>query len=195
LPPEPGIKYVGYVDMSGGSSDDAVLGIAHHDKASKRAILDLLISQTGVPPFNPRHAVKKFAAALQEYGLARVTGDAYAGETFRADFLEYGIRYEVGDKSTSDLYEAFEPKLNAGEIELLDVPELQEQLLTLVWRGTRIDHLPGDHDDYATAAAGSLLLAVGRAPMSINPLALQRMGISLSGRGDRFGPGSRPPWR
>jgi hypothetical protein len=39
-----------------GSSDDAVPGIAHHDVASGRAALDLLVSQTGKPPFNPRDA-------------------------------------------------------------------------------------------------------------------------------------------
>jgi hypothetical protein len=43
------------------------------------------------------------------------------------------------------------PPLNAGEIELLDVPKLQEQLLTLVVRGSRIDHQPGDHDDYSNS--------------------------------------------
>ena len=36
---------------------------------------------------------------------------------------------------------------------------MQEQLLTLVWRGVKIDHLPGDHDDFANAAAGAIWLA------------------------------------
>jgi hypothetical protein len=181
LPPEKDIKYIAYVDMSGGSNDDAVLGIAHQDKTTKRAVLDMLISQTGSPPFNPRRAVLKFAGACREYGLAKVTGDAYAGETFRADFLENGIRYEVDDKfkSASDIYEAFEPKLNAGEVELLDEPKLQEQLLTLVWRGTRIDHLSGEHDDHATAAAGALLLVTSHRRMHISDEALARLGIRV----------------
>ncbi len=70
------------------------------------------------------------------------------------------------------MYEALEPKLNAGEVELLDLPELQEQLLTLVWRGSRIDHLPGDHDDFANAAAGAVSLATARPPMVISAKAL-----------------------
>jgi hypothetical protein len=49
---EPGGAYAGFVDMSGGSSDDAVLAIAHYDAAIKRSVLDLLVSQTGKPPFN-----------------------------------------------------------------------------------------------------------------------------------------------
>src|SRR5262249_45310698 len=50
------------------------------------------------------------------------------------------------------------PTLNAGEVELLDLPKLQEQLLTLVVRGGRIDHQAGDHDDWANAASGTIWL-------------------------------------
>lgn len=156
---EPGRRYHAFVDMSGGSSDDAVLGISHYDPARKVSVLDLIVSQTGKPPFNPRHAVKKFAAVLKEWGISSVTGDSYAGETFRSDFSDLGISYVVCSQTTSELYEALEPRLNAGEVELLDDGKLQEQLLTLVWRGTKIDHQSGDHDDWATACAGAIWLA------------------------------------
>ena len=126
LPPEDGRKYVGFVDMSGGSSDDAVLAIAHQDPGSKRGVLDLLVKQDGRTPFNPRAAVKKFAGILKQYGLSRVTGDAYAGQTFRADFAEHKIEYAVCKPSKSDLYEALEPAINAGRVELLDQAILQE---------------------------------------------------------------------
>jgi hypothetical protein len=159
LAKEDSVKHRAFVDMSGGSTDDAVLGVSHYDAARKVAILDCLVSQTGAPPFNPRVAVKKFIGVLREYGLARCTGDAYAGQTFRADFEEHGIAYDVCRRSKSELYDALEPRLNAGEVELLDDGKLQEQLLTLVTRGGKIDHLPGDHDDYANAAAGAIWLA------------------------------------
>jgi hypothetical protein len=156
---EPNRIYCGFVDMSGGSDDDATLGIAHWDKERGRAVLDCVICQTGEPPFNPRLAVRKFAHQLLEYGLSRVVGDAYGGQTFRADFQAHGITYEVTPFSKHQLYEALEPRLNAGEVELLDHANLQEQLLTLVYKGGKIDHLPGDHDDFANAAAGALWLA------------------------------------
>jgi hypothetical protein len=159
LPREEGIAYTAYVDMSGGSSDDACLAITHIDKQRKVAVLDSVMSQAGRVPFNPRDAVRKFCAELREYGLSKVTGDAYAGQTFRADFQAEGISYVVSPNTTSANYEAFEPRLNAGEIELLDVPKLHEQLLTLVWRGSKIDHQVGDHDDWACAACGALVLA------------------------------------
>ena len=68
--------------MSGGSADDACLAVAHYDKARKVTVLDSLMSQAGGCPFNPRDAVRKFAAELREYGLSKVTGDTYAGQTF-----------------------------------------------------------------------------------------------------------------
>lgn len=181
LPPQPGIRYVAFVDMSGGSNDDAVLAIAHKD--GTRLILDALISQSGAPPFNPRQAVAKFAAVLKEYRVSRVTGDAYAGLTFRADFQAQGIVYEVSKQSKHELYEEFEPLLTASEVELLDVGKLQEQLLTLVWRGVKIDHQSGDHDDWANAACGAIVTAKTRVPMKISAGVMERarMRPSLSG--------------
>lgn len=159
LKPRPDTEYRAFVDMSGGSSDDAVLGIAHRDATTARVVLDCVVSQTGRPPFNPRDAVRKFAGVLKEYGIFTVTGDRYAGETFRADFQEHGIGYQISELTKHQLYEALEPKINAGEVELLDLPRLQEQLLGLVVRGKKIDHLPGEHDDWINAAAGALYVA------------------------------------
>jgi len=162
LAPDASHDYKAFCDMSGGSNDDAVCAIAHLDSPNNRAVLDLVVAQSGAPPFNPRHAVTKFAALLKEYRVSEVVGDAYAGQTFRADFESHGIQYIVCPETKHELYEAFEPILTASEVELLDVPALQEQLLTLVWRGTKIDHQSGDHDDYANAAVGAIVHASAR---------------------------------
>jgi len=173
LPPQRGFEYVAFVDMSGGSSDDATLSIAHrHDR---RAVVDLVIKQDGSTPFNPRSAVRKFISVLREYGISKVTGDNYAGETFKRDFEGEGITYLSCPLPKTDLYEAFEPALNAGEIELPDIPKLQEQLLTLVVRGTRIDHQPGDHDDWANAVAGAVWRTIrSRQPLVITDAVLAK---------------------
>ncbi|ESX95997.1 hypothetical protein [Mesorhizobium sp. LNJC405B00] len=157
IPPEKGIKYRAFVDMSGGSSDDATLAIGHMDGRNRR-ILDLLVSQDGSAPFNPQKAVEKFARAMKVYGIRKAVGDNYAGETFRFAFEGQGIKLVASEWSRTEIYEAFEPHLNAGDIELLDVGKLQEQLLTLVVRGAQIDHQIGDHDDWANSAAGVLTL-------------------------------------
>ncbi len=149
-------EYSAFVDMSGGSSDDATLAIAHRDPVSERVLVDLVMSQTGKPPFNPRHAVRKFAGVCKEYGAFTVSGDRYAGETFRRDFEEHGVAYHVSELTKHQLYEALEPLINADEVELPDCPKMQEQLLGLVTRGTKIDHVPGEHDDWANAIAGAV---------------------------------------
>jgi hypothetical protein len=42
----------------------------------------------------------------------------------------------------------------AAEVELLDNTTLIEQAVCLVWRGQRIDHESGSHDDWINAVAG-----------------------------------------
>jgi hypothetical protein len=154
-----GTEYHAFVDMSGCSSDDACLAIAHAE--GDMLVLDLVEKQAGEPPFNPRHAVKKFAKILHEFGLASVTGDNYAGTTFAHDFEELDISYHPSRLDTSEIYERFEPKLNAGDLQLLDSQTLIEQLLTLVVKGAKIGHEPGAHGDWANAAFGALGLAAG----------------------------------
>lgn len=152
LPPEPSKKYFAFVDMSGGSSDEAVLAIGHAH--NRTFVLDLVEPQAGKPPFNPRAAIKKFCPLLAAYNINAVWGDDYAGTTFKADFLEGRIVYRSPVPSASDLYEEFEPQLNAGEVELLDAGKLQEQFLTLVTRGAKVTHEHGAHDDWVNAVVG-----------------------------------------
>jgi hypothetical protein len=152
LQPKKDTLYFGFGDMSGGSSDDATLAIAHREES--RTIIDAVISQDGGVPINPRTAVRKFVRVLLSYGCCYVTGDDYAGSTFKHDFQSDGIPYRSCKLTTSELYENMEPVINAGEIELPDLPKLTEQLLILVIRGSRVTHLRGDHDDWATSVAG-----------------------------------------
>jgi hypothetical protein len=148
-----------FVDMSGGSSDDAVLAIAH--KVEKRIVVDLVEKQAGRCPFDPRAAVAKFTEILRRYRLTHVIGDRYAGETFRLDFQGRGVVYQCSELTTSELYEQMEPRVNAGEVELPDLPVLTEQLLTLVQKGARVTHESGAHDDWANACAGAVQAAAG----------------------------------
>jgi len=163
LSPVPERTYHAFVDMSGGSSDDAVLCIGHKDDG--RAVIDILAKQAGEPPFNPRSAVELFVGILRKYRCATVTGDNYAGQTFKQDFESLNVSYRSCPDTKTQLYELLEPALNAGEVELPEIAKLQEQLLTLVIRGARIDHQPGDHDDWANAVAGLVSLVLPRQQM------------------------------
>ncbi len=119
-------------------------------------VVDLVVSQTGKPPFSPRNAVAKFAESCKRYKISTVQGDKYLGQTFVKEFQDHNITYHICKRPKHELYEEFEPLLNAGEVELLDQPKLQQQLLGLVWRGTKIDHQNGEHDDWANAVAGAV---------------------------------------
>jgi hypothetical protein len=157
-PPQPELTYCGFVDMSGGSSDDACLGISHRD-INNCVLLDRIVDQGQRAPFDPRRAVERFAAILKTYRCFTVVGDRYAGETFRCEFETNGISYIVSELTQSQLYEALEPRLNSGQVILLDESTLESQLLGLVWRANKIDHPGGEHDDWATpvlARCGSL---------------------------------------
>jgi hypothetical protein len=183
LPREKDIRYSAFVDMSGGSLDEAILGISYLSKEGK-LVLARLESQAGKPPFDPRKAVKKFCGILREYGLNVVTGDAYAGQTFRKDFEAEGVRYLVSKNATSDLYQLLEPKINSGIVEILDNEDLIGQGLTLIWKGAKVSHQNGDHDDFMTGFAGSILLAAGGGPKKLHsPFA----GGWQSSRNDVYG--------
>jgi hypothetical protein len=172
LPPEATHRYAGFVDMSGGSSDDAVVAIAHQE--NRRTVVDLVEKQAGSPPFDPRSAVRKFVGILREYRIASVHGDAYAGETFRRDFEERGVTYRKCELSASELYEHTEPRLNAGEVELPDLPILLEQMLCLVQRGPKVTHESGSHDDHANACAGAVWAASAKPRMEFSQRCMER---------------------
>jgi hypothetical protein len=192
---EPGRKYHGFIDLSGGSNDDSVLAIGHDDNG--HAVLDLVVKQAGSPPFNPRMAVRKFVEVLRSYRLSRVMGDNFAGRTFAVDFEADGISYDVCPRPKTELYEQLEPALNAGEVELLDEPKLQEQLLTLVVRGTKIDHENNSHDDWSNAAAGCvwMIRSAARAAADVRivePFCITKQGII--GPGDVYCPPADADW-
>jgi hypothetical protein len=182
--PSPGISYHAFVDMSGGSSDDACLAVAYRD-SDGRAVLDRVTDQGQRPPFDPRKAVKRFAEVLKDYKLSSVVGDRYAGETFKADFQERGISYRVSELTKSEIYEAIEPKLNAAEIVLLDEPKMEGQFLGLIWRGGKIDHPNGEHDDYCNSAAGTIWLASKNKAVTFGfPIAVGHSAGWFNGGGD-----------
>jgi hypothetical protein len=147
LPREPGRHYQAWFDGSGGSFADSVLALAYHDAPSGKAIVSRVERQTGDPPFSPTQAIRKFAAILREYGLARVNGDHWGGNQTRSDWEAEGISYETHMVSASDLYERLEPRINAQTLAFVDVPKLRQQLLSVVSRNGKIQSRDGQSMD------------------------------------------------
>jgi hypothetical protein len=167
------VRYTAFVDPSGGSADSMTLAISHRE--GDHAVLDCVRERR--PPFSPEAVTVEFAATLKSYGVARVTGDRYAGEWPRERFREHGIAYDLSEKPKTDIYRDLLPLLNSGKVELLDLPRISGQLCNLERRTARggrdsIDHAPGAHDDLANAVAGSLLLTNGVKPMVISAAAI-----------------------
>jgi hypothetical protein len=184
LPPISGIQYSAFVDPSGGSSDSMTVAIAHREKGTKPGepgVIQLDAVREVKPPFSPEAVTADFVALLKSYGIRHVTGDRYAGEWAREPFRKMGIEYRLSEQPASDIYRDLLPKLNSGQVELLDLPRLAKQLSDLERRTARsgkdsISHPQGGHDDVANAVAGALLtVATVRAPMHFSKEALERI--------------------
>lgn len=171
LPPEPGVAYTAFCDLSGGGGDDATLAIAHEHNGI--AVLDCLIDQGARTngTFSPEEAIKKFADTLNAYGCSSVTGDRYAAQWPIQAFQKVNIHYRPAELNRSQLYAAFEPLLNSGRVELLDHPKLLQQFIGLVRKGEKIDHASGEHDDHCNSVAGACVRAASvesQAPWRFN---------------------------
>ena len=142
------------------------LSVSHLEDG--RPMLDLV--REARLPFSPESVVGEFCETLAAYKIRRVTGDRYAGEWPREQFRKRGVRYDVADKTSSQLFLELLPLINAGTCRLLDHRRLIDQLVNLERRtsfGTgrdTIGHPPGCHDDIAVATAGALLAATAKKP-------------------------------
>ena len=158
-----GKNYVSFADPAGGSgSDSMVMAIAHSE--ADMAVLDLIREVR--PPFSPETVCRDFAEVLKAYNIRRTNGDAYAGTWPAEGFARHGIVYEPNAEPKSRIYERLLPRLNSGQVRLLDNERLKRQIVALERRTSRgskdsIDHRPGAHDDVCNAAAGALVLAAG----------------------------------
>jgi hypothetical protein len=187
LDPVVGINYVAAVDMSGGSSDAAALGIAHAE--GDRAILDY--AGEWPSPHSPEQVTMEMAAICRRYNVNTVIGDKYAGEWPRERFRFHRINYDVAPWTRSDAYLTLLPALNTpGRIELLDNQRLVAQLCGLVRttvRGGRdiVDHARGARDDLINAGALALV-AAALAPKghAENWLTYMRMELERAGDTD-----------
>lgn len=159
-----GVKHAAFCDPSGGASDSMTLAIGHSqlapDSKTSLAVLDAVREIRA--PFSPDTAVAEFAALLKAYGIRSVRGDRYGAEWVSQAFKKAGIEYRTADLSKSEIYRDFLPRLNSGEVDLLDNRRMITQLLGLERRTARggrdsIDHAPGAKDDLANAAAGVLV--------------------------------------
>jgi hypothetical protein len=189
-PPELGrqkdVRYHAAADPSGGRNDAYSLAISHHDKATKRVVVDLVRAMR--PPFNPSAVVAEYAALLKTYGVREVTLDGYAAEIAAAPWRENGIEPRKNSMSTSDVFLNAQPLFSRGAVE---IPDLRPLLLELSNLERRVGPLGKDsvghprhsrhaHDDMAAACCASIVLADKAArvlPLDFKIWALEKESI------------------
>jgi hypothetical protein len=181
IPPQPGLRYVAFIDAAGGSGQDSMTcAVAHYDLKDRICVLDAIREVR--PPFSPESVVFDFAKLLKSYpGIGRAQSDKWGGQFVAEAFQRNGIRLEPAERTKSEFYVELLPMINSGLCRLLDTD--RDRLLTQfaslerrVGRGTgrdSIDHPPGGHDDLANAAAGALVCAKQRPPWVITPYMLE----------------------
>jgi hypothetical protein len=158
LPPRK-LKYVAFVDPSGGRHDAFTLSIGHQQ--GERFIADVVRGRQS--PFDPKDVAAEFAPLLKEYGLTSVVGDNYSAEWVVGAFKDEGIGYEVSELVKSQLYLESLPLFMRGAVSIPDHPKLIRELRLLERRTSRIgkdvvDHGRNGSDDYANALCGMLRL-------------------------------------
>jgi hypothetical protein len=144
-------------------------------------------------PFQPEGVVHEFSELLQQYHIYNVTGDRYAGEWPREQFRKRGITYTPAGKPKSDIFLELLPAINSLGVDLLDLPRLTNQLVSLERRTAHggkdsIDHAPGAHDDLANASASAIWLVLSQRAL---PIVCPEIVYS---RRDYFDRRIRTPW-
>ena len=129
------MRYLGFVDPSGGSSDSMTLAVAHLEKDV--AVLDCVRERKA--PFSPDSVVAEFAAVLRSYRVGSVRGDRYAGEWPREAFRKHNVEYLSADKPKSEIYLSVLPAINSRLVDLLDSARMIAQLCGLERRTGRHD--------------------------------------------------------
>lgn len=159
------VRYSAFVDAAGGSGKDSFTLAIGHTEAG-RAVLDLVRERK--PPFAPEAVVEEYAELMRSYGITRAEADRWGSEWVREAFRRHRIVVDQCAKPKSDLYRDMLPAINSRQVDLLDVPRLLTQIMSLersTSRGGRdtIDHPPNGNDDVANAVAGLVgMVGTGR---------------------------------
>ena len=193
----PGVKYLAYADVSGGTGADsftAAIGHKHRDAGREVCVVDALFEQR--PPFDPDVITERVSELLKRWGVSSILADGYASAWPITTFARYGISYSRAASTTSQNYLHVVPLFTASRVRLLHHARLVDQLCGLRRKvgsagHETVSHMAGAHDDLAASVCGLLsrLSPATREPVMAMPL------VFTSGPRDpelRIGP---DPWR
>jgi hypothetical protein len=182
--PQSGVRYVSFVDASGGRGDSSTCGIAHAE--GQTAVLDCLIEIRS--PHDPAIASRDISIVLKSYGITKTVADHYSANWAVGTFARNGIKLENSDRDRSKIYLDALPLFTSGRVKLIDNQRLAAQFYNLERRTfpsgqDKVNHPPGGHDDCCNAAAGALVLAAAGSKSLIIPKELLRAVHERAPRG------------
>ena len=132
------LRYVAFIDPSGGSGQDSMtIAIAHAERRGQLLVGVLDAVREARPPFSPDSVTEEFLDFLKEYHVHMVTGDRWGSEFVQERYRKAGVKYVVSDKVKSDIYVELLPAINSRRVDLLDLPRLKTQLCSLERRTAR----------------------------------------------------------
>jgi hypothetical protein len=159
VPPKPGVEYVAGLDVAF-RSDWFGFAVSHSE--GERVILDVVRSWKPAPKkaiqFVP--VMEEIVTICKHYGCMRAFSDQIANEVIKQYLAAAGIMLEqvtTLGRRAAGIYATLRAKVLAGQVELLDVPELVSQLRRLeIVRssgGQERCEASSGHDDVAIASA------------------------------------------
>ncbi len=137
------MKYFGFCDPSGGSSDSMTLAVARASILGKKAVL--VGTWEKKAPFNPDIATEEFAGILAGYRLTTVVGDRYSAEWVATRFRSHGITYAPSQKTKSEIFLDFLALVNSDRVRIPANRRLRAQLVSLERRVSRTGRDAVDH--------------------------------------------------
>lgn len=156
--------YRAFFDFAGGSrgGDSATMAIGHTETIGElqREVLDVVREVR--PPFSPEEVCAEFAELCRRYHVTWGEADHWGGQFPIQLMQNRDVHVRPAKRTKSEIYRDFLPLVMSGRVELLDHGRLITQLVGLERRVARggkdsYDHMPGQNDDVANAAAGVLV--------------------------------------
>jgi hypothetical protein len=181
LPPRPRLRYVAYMDPSGGRGDAYTLCVAHVE--GQVIVVDALVRRA--PPFDPQAVTAELCALAKQYGVGRVISDNYSAEWAASAIRACGLGHQLSELSASDQYLEGLPHFTRGLVRIPNDPVLLRELRLLERRTTRLGrdsvvHPVGGSDDCANGVFGAAFMLKGRAGMAAVPAEAYSAAIAAS---------------
>jgi hypothetical protein len=166
LPPQEGVQYCCFVDMSAGRYDASTCCVSHRE--GEWVVIDVVRGRRGV--HDPAATAREYADLARQYHCLEVVGDNFAAEWVAGTYRAVGVEYRKSPLTRSSLYLEGLVYFTRGLVRIPDNAQLLRELRLLERRTARsgkdtVDHGAGGTDDFANALFGAINSTIGPQPI------------------------------